>query len=683
LTRQTTPDEQFARFIEDFRDGRGGLKYDQAVSEMVVKGSRSLYIDFNDVYTFDLEFANAILGDPEGLIPAFSGVVRSKLKLKDPVYAEGVKNIYVRFRNLPADTPLRKVGSEHIGRLVMVHGIIVRASAAIPLVVRAAFRCPVCDSPIYIEQDGQTFVAPQKCSNVDCKNKAGFMLIPKESVFIDSQRIMIQERPEELPSGQLPRSLNVDLRDDLVDMARPGDRVTLTGYIELVQRFGRGGLLRIFDLILEANNVEISGRDLELAELTPEDEEAIRKIAEDPWVHRRLLQSVAPSIYGNESIKEAVLYLMFGGVVKELPDVRIRGDINVLLVGDPGTGKSQMLQFASRAAPRGIMTTGRGSTAAGLTAAVVKEGGTGNFVLEAGALVLADQGICCIDEIDKMKEEDRGAIHPAMEQQIVPIAKGGIVATLNARTSILAAANPTLGRYNPYQTIGQNISLPVTILSRFDLIFVLKDIPESERDVRMAEHILGLHRAAGTAVTSPIDPQMLRKYISYAKRLKPLLTDEAINRFRDFYVKMRTASQTEGEQSAVSITARQLESLVRLAEARARAHLRTEVSVEDTEAVINLMRTSLEQVGIDVTTGEIDIDILYTGKPRSLQMQLQKVLSVITELEKHGPIRDEDLYETLLSDHNINRTEAAKLIAVLMRDGTIYSPRPGTYKRAT
>jgi replicative DNA helicase Mcm len=683
LTRQTTPDEQFARFIEDYRDAKGSLKYDQAVSEMVVKGSKSLYVDFNDLYTFDLEFANAILGDPEGFIPAFSGVVRSKLKLKDPVYAEGVKNIYVRFRNLPADTPLRKIGSEHIGRLVMVHGIIVRASAATPMVVRAAFRCPACDSPIYIEQDGQAFVTPQKCSNVDCRNKAGFKLIPKESVFIDSQRLTIQERPEELPPGQLPRSLSIDLKDDLVDLARPGDRVALTGYIELVQRFGRGGLLRIFDLILEANNIEISGRDLELAELTPEDEEAISKIAEDPWVHRRLLQSVAPSIYGNETIKEAVLYLMFGGVVKELPDVRIRGDINVLLVGDPGTGKSQMLQFASRAAPRGIMTTGRGSTAAGLTAAVVKEGGTGNFVLEAGALVLADQGICCIDEIDKMKEEDRGAIHPAMEQQIVPIAKGGIVATLNARTSILAAANPTLGRYNPYQTIGQNISLPVTILSRFDLIFVLKDVPEAERDVRMAEHILGLHRGAGTAVIAPIDPQLLRKYISYAKRLKPVLTDEAINRFRDFYVKMRTASLTEGEQSAVSITARQLESLVRLAEARARAHLRSEVSVEDTEAVITLMRSSLEQVGIDVTTGEIDIDILYTGKPRSLQMQLQKVLSVVAELEKHGPIRDDDLYETLLNDHNINRTEAAKLIAVLMRDGTIYSPRPGTYKRAT
>jgi replicative DNA helicase Mcm len=436
-------------------------------------------------------------------------------------------------------------------------------------------------------------------------------------------------------------------------------------------------------MVMEASHIEVSGRESEMTAISPEDEEKIKEIAQDPWVHRRLLQSIAPSIYGYENIKESILYLLFGGVTKELPDVRIRGDINVLLVGDPGTGKSQLLQFAAKIAPRGLMTTGRGSTAAGLTAAVVKEGGTGNYVLEAGALVLSDQGICCIDEIDKMREEDRGAIHPAMEQQIVPIAKGGIVATLNARTSILAAANPTLGRYNPYQTIGQNINLPVTILSRFDVIFVLKDVPDAERDATMAEHILGLHRSAGSTITSPIDPELFRKYISYAKtRVRPLLSEEVVTRFRDFYVKMRTASVEGGEASAVAITARQLESLVRLAEARAKAHLRTDVTKEDAEAVITLMQTSLEQVGIDVSTGQIDIDILYTGKPRSLQTQLQKVLGKIAELERTGPVKDDDLYEALAED-GVNRSDAAKLISTLMRDGTIFSPRPGTYRRAS
>jgi len=681
LAKRIQAEEIFTRFIEDLLDNEGIRKYDQAISELGIKGLKSLIIDFNDLYSYDIELAEEVLREPDRTLDAFSKAVYSKLRLKDPLYSETQKEIHVRLQNLPSSTALRKIGSEHIGHLVSVNGIIVRASIVTPLVLKAVFRCSVCNELNYVEQSGEILKTPQKCEH--CDSKKGFELVPKLSIFMDSQRVTIQERPEDLPPGQLPRSLHVDLKDDLVDVARPGDRITVIGSIDLLQRYGRGGPLRIYDMVMDANNLDVSGREMELMALNEEDEKNIKEIAEDPWVHRRLLQSIAPSIYGQDSIKEAILYLLFGGVGKELPDMNIRGDINVLLVGDPGTGKSQLLNFASKIAPRGLMTTGRGSTAAGLTAAVVKEGGTGNYVLEAGALVLSDKGVCCIDEIDKMREEDRGAIHPAMEQQIVPIAKGGIVATLNARTSILAAANPTLGRYNPYQTIAQNINLPVTILSRFDLIFVLKDVPDRERDTEMAEHILGLHRASGQAVVSPIEPQLLRKYISYAKRVKPELKEEVIERFRDFYIKMRTASIEGGEGSAVAITARQLESLVRLAEARARAHLRMDVTKEDAEAVITLTQHSLEQVGIDVTTGQIDIDILYTGKPRSLQTQLQKVLGIIADLERTGPVKDEELYESLAKDHGISRSDAIKFISTLMRDGTIYSPRPGYYRRTS
>jgi replicative DNA helicase Mcm len=675
-------EEAFTRFIEGFRDEKDAVKYEQALSEMASQGRRSLIVDFRDIYGFDMELAREVINNPEDHLPYFDIAALSKLRMRDPDYASQIRQLHVRFRGLPAETPLRRIGAEHIGRLVMVNGIIVRATAVQPLIMKATFRCNSCGEMVYLDQDSQFLKTPTECPS--CNRRRGFELVPKESVFIDSQRISIQERPEELPPGQLPRSVNIELRDDIVDIARPGDRVSITGTIGLLTRQGRGGIQRVFDFVLECNNIDVSGRELELLEVTPEDEEEIKKLASDPWVHRRLLQSIAPSIYGLDAIKEAIMYLLFSGVTKELPDVQIRGDINVLLVGDPGTGKSQLLQYAAKTAPRGLMTTGRGSTAAGLTAAVVKEGGTGSFVLEAGALVLGDKGICCIDEMDKMKEEDRGAIHPAMEQQVVSIAKGGIVATLNARTSILAAANPTLGRYNPYQTIAQNINLPVTILSRFDLIFVLRDLPDQEKDTRMAEHILGLHMSAGTPAIPPLDTEMLRKYISYSKRVRPVITGEVVERFKDFYVKMRSASVEGGEASAISITARQLETLVRLAEARARVHLREEVTVEDTEAVIALMQRSLEQVGIDVTTGEIDIDILYTGKPRSLQMQLQKVLGVISEMERiTGVVKDDDLYSTLMEDHGINRTEAARLIGVLMRDGTIYSPRPGYYKRTS
>jgi replicative DNA helicase Mcm len=673
-------EESFTRFIEGFRDERGEVKYEQALSEMAVKGQRSLTIDFMDLYTFDSDLARATLDSPGDHFPQFNIATFQKLRIRDPAYADTIRGVSVRFRALPTETALRRMGAEHIGRLIMVTGIIVRATGVLPFILKAAFTCGQCGETILLDQTDQFLKTPRECPS--CGSRRGFELNSKESVFIDSQRVAIQERPEELPAGQLPRQVNVELRDDVVDVARPGDRVSITGALNLMRKQTRGGTLRVFDFALEANNVDVSGREMELLELTEEDEEAIREIAADPWVHRRIMQSIAPSIFGHEAIKESILYLLFNGVSKDLPDLRIRGDINVLLVGDPGTGKSQMLGFASSVAPRGLLTTGRGSTAAGLTAAVVREGGTGSFVLEAGALVLGDKGIVCIDEMDKMREEDRGALHPAMEQQVVSIAKGGIVATLNARTSILAAANPTLGRYNPYQTIAQNISLPVTLLSRFDLIFVLRDIPEKEKDTKMAEHILRLHLAAGSPATAPLDMELLRKYISYSRRTDPVLTEEVVQAFQNFYVKMRTASLEGGEASAVSITARQLESLVRLAEARARVHLREEVTVEDAEAAIALMQRSLEQVGIDVETGEIDIDILYSGKPRSLQVQLQAVLGVIGEMERiEGAVRDDDLYEALSSDHGIGRTESARLIGVLMRDGTIYSPRPGYYKR--
>jgi replicative DNA helicase Mcm len=673
-------EEAFTRFIEGFRDEKDEVKYEQALSEMAVKGQKSLSIDFKDLYAFDPDLARTTLEAPGDHLPQFSIATFQKLRIRDPAYADTIRGVNVRFRALPAETALRRIGAEHIGCLVMVTGIIVRATNVQPFILKAAFTCGQCGETILLDQTDQFLKTPRECPS--CSSRRGFELNPKESVFIDSQRIAIQERPEELPAGQLPRQINVEFKDDVVDVARPGDRVSITGVLNLIRKQSRGGTLRVFDFTLEANNVDVSGREMELLEITEEDEEAIREIAADPWVHRRLMQSIAPSIFGLDAIKESILYLLFNGVSKELPDVRIRGDINVLLVGDPGTGKSQLLMYASKVAPRGLLTTGRGSTAAGLTAAVVREGGTGSFVLEAGALVLGDKGIVCIDEMDKMRDEDRGAIHPAMEQQVVSIAKGGIVATLNARTSILAAANPTLGRYNPYQTIAQNISLPVTLLSRFDLIFILRDVPEAERDSKMAEHILRLHVAAGSPATAPLDTELLRKYISYARRTDPVLTEEVVQAFQDFYVKMRTASLEGGEASAVSITARQLESLVRLAEARARVHLREEVTVEDAEAAIALMQRSLEQVGIDVETGEIDIDILYTGKPRSLQMQLQAVLGVIGERERiEGMVSDDDIYEALSSDHGIGRTEAARLIGVLMRDGTIYSPRPGYYKR--
>lgn len=399
---------------------------------------------------------------------------------------------------------------------------------------------------------------------IRCHRPVRLELVPEKSKFIDWQKIVVQEKPEEIPPGQMPRSVEVILTGDLIDVARPGDRVIVTGVLRVapIASFQKPvGLKPLFSFYIDANHVDVQQKILEEIEITREDEEKIKELARDPWIRERIIASIAPGIYGHWDVKEAIALLLFGGVPKIMEDgTRIRGDIHVLLVGDPGTAKSQLLQYTSRIAPRGLYTSGKGSTAAGLTATVLREKSTGEYYLEAGALVIADGGVACIDEIDKMREEDRSAIHEALEQQTVSIAKAGIVARLNARASVLAAGNPKFGRYDLTQPVSKNIDLPPTILSRFDLIFVIQDIPNKERDRLLAKHILEVHSDIERA-RPQIDPQLLKKYVSYARRyIRPQLTPEAKKLLEDFYVSMRMASvPTEaGKPTAIAITPRRL-----------------------------------------------------------------------------------------------------------------------------
>jgi len=667
---------------ERFQDFLKSNKYRKRISQMAITESPSLVVDFDDLLTTDNELAEITLEKPDEYLEHFSKAAYAQLQIEEPEYAEQIEEekITVRLKGLPETTKLRILGSEQIGKLVMVDGIIVRATPVSPVVTMAVFKCKRCGTYNPIIQSGPFLRAPFQCSDPACSSKGPFDFVQEESKFIDSQRIRIQERPEDLPPGQLPRTLNIELVGrDLVDLARPGDHVSIVGIVRAAApTMPRIGKLRTFRLHLDATYTDIRSKEPETVSISPEEEKQILDLAKDPWIHRKIIRSIAPSIYGYEYIKEAIAYLLFGGVAKNLADITIRGEMNVLIVGDPGTAKSQLLQYVGRIAPRGLYTSGRGTTAAGLTAAVLRERG-GGMTLEAGALVLADKGVACIDEIDKMRPEDRVAIHEAMEQHTVSVAKGGIVATLNARTAILAAANPALGRYDPYRNVAENITLTVTILSRFDLIFVLKDLPEKESDTKMTEHILELHRRGMVPVESPIEPDLLRKYISYAKNVKPVLTHEAIQRLRDFYLAMRS-SGTEG--APIAITARQLESLVRLAEARARVALRKEVTAEDAEAAITIMRKSLEEVGIDMASHRMDIDVIMTGKPKSLRDKLQVILGTILEMEKEtGMVEKKVLLETLETKHSISTGEAERLLNQMLKEGTLYSPRDGFLKK--
>lgn len=645
---------------------------------MVSLNSKSLVIDFEDLLMHNTHIANGLQKDPDDVIPSFNKATYEALKVENPDYAERIrKDIHVRIRNLTDKLSLREITTEYLDKLVSVNGIVVRASELKPLALEATYRCTK-GHITKIPQSGIVLMKPSRCSETNCKS-IKFELDMKGTLFIDYQIIRLQELPEELPPGQLPQAFDVGLQGDIVNTARPGDRVILTGVIRAEAEYSQSaGKLRLFRSKIEGNYAEVLGKEPELIQITKEDEELIHSVASQPGAYEKLIESVAPTIHGYETQKEAILLLITGSPQRVMPDcTTIRGDINILLVGDPGTAKSEALKYAARMAPRGLYTSGRGSTAAGLTAAVVRER-TGMMMLEAGAVVLADQGVAAIDEFDKMRPEDRSALHEMMEQQTVSVAKGGIVATLNARTSILAASNPVLGKYDPYRNIADNLNLPIPLLTRFDLIFVIRDIPDRSKDEQLARHVLELHRKGEYVTAPPIDFNLLRKYIVYAKKIQPVLTKEAEEKILEYYLEMRKI----GSESMITVTPRQLESLIRLATARARIVLRDKVTEEDAIRAISLMRRMLETVGVDVKTGKIDLGVLH-ARPLSERTLLETALDTFKNLEgpQKNPVEGRVFVDELVNTKKFAQEDAQRMLQNLNRSGQIYEVKPGFYRK--
>ena len=674
-------------FLIRFKDKSGSYKYVEQIDEMMPKSAKHIIVDYNDLVV-EPEIEIIFTTDPDRILNAFSRAIKEALQTRFPDYAEKIKDeVRVRLVNYHLQRSLRQINAETIGNIASVSGMVVRASEVKPLAKELVFVCPDEHQTKVVQLRGMDVKIPIVCDNPSCKHR-DFELKPEASKFIDFQILRLQELPEDLPPGQLPHYIDVTIRQDLVDNARPGDRIILTGIVRVEQESiagitrGHSGLYR---LRIEGNNIEFLGgrgsktsRKIIREEVSPEDEKMIKTLSESPNIYQKLIDSFAPHIQGQSLIKEAILLLIVGSTQRLLGDgSKIRGDINVFIVGYTVTAKSEMLKFCARIAPRGLYTSGRGSTAAGLTAAVVRDK-TGIMMLEAGAVVLGDQGLVCIDEFDKMKPEDRSALHEVMEQQSASIAKGGIVATLNARTSILAAANPMYGKYDPFKNITENVNLPIPLLTRFDLIFVVRDIPGREKDEKIARHIIELHTPQGTDKRSVIDVDTLTKYLSYAKRSSPDLTKEAEEKILEYYLQMRNVESEE----MITVTPRQLEGIIRLSTARARLLMKDKVEEEDAERAIFLIQSMLQDAGVDVNTGKVDLGVLQ-GRPRSEVSKMQLFMDILKSMEGDNKVAVEErsFVKELQKTEKFTEEEARNYIRRMLREASIYESKPGHYNR--
>jgi replicative DNA helicase Mcm len=642
------------------------------LGESIRKKTNVIYLDFNKLMESSIKLSEEMINNPEETLGIF------ELAVEELGF---VKNARVRLRNLP-DThqiKIRNIRSKNLNELVMLEGIIRQASDVRPQVVNAKFECPSCGTIISVLQIEKKFREPSRCS---CGRRGGFRLASKE--MVDTQRLVIEESPESLSGGEQPKRLNVFVKEDLVEprmeeKTTPGARVKVIGVLkEVPVPLSTGGMSTRFELAVEVNNIIPMEETFEELDINEDDEREILELSQDPDVFTKLARSIAPSVWGYDEIKKSLVLQLFGGVRKKMSDgSKSRGDIHILLIGDPGVAKSVTLGFMANISPKGRYVVGKSASGAGLTATVVRDEYLKGWSLEAGAMVLANKGLVCIDELEKMDPQDRSAMHEAMEQQSVTISKANVQASLKAETSVLAAANPKFGRFDPYQSIAQQIDLPPTLINRFDIIFTLRDIPDKSKDERIAMHVLKEHQYEQKEII--IEPPFFRKYIAYAKqRIKPVISEEASKELRDFYVELRNRPvSSESGMRPIPISARQLQALIRMSEASAKIRLREEVTKEDALESIELMKYYLMQVGYDYESKTFDIDKVSGKYSNSQRNKIMLVKETITALEgKMGKMIPREEIEKDLEDR-LTKDEIEDIIDKLLKSNEIYKPKRG------
>ena len=685
--------ERFIQFYRNYyREEIGGL------AQRYPNEQRSLYIEYDDLYQFDRDLAEDFRTKPEQM----REYAEEALRLYDLPADVSLGRAHVRIENLPESIDIRgiRVHDDHIGKLVSIKGIVRKATDVRPKVTEAAFECQRCGTMTYIPQSDGGFQEPHECQG--CERQGPFRVNFDQSEFVDSQKLRIQESPEGLRGGETPQNIDVDIVDDITGKVSPGDHVTCVGVLHIEQVEQGNEKSAIFDLYMDGVSIAIEDEEFEDMDITEADKREIIELSNREDIYDAMVESIAPAIYGYEEEKLAMILQLFSGVTKHLPDgSRIRGDLHMLLIGDPGTGKSQMISYVENIAPRSVYTSGKGSSAAGLTAAAVRDdfGDGQQWSLEAGALVLADKGIAAVDELDKMDSSDRSAMHEGLEQQKISVSKAGINATLKARCSLLGAANPKYGRFDQYEPIGEQIDLEPALISRFDLIFTVTDSPDPDHDSRLAKHIIKTNYAGEIntqreelasseftpeqvaevtqEVAPEIDAELLRKYIAHAKRsCYPTMTEEAKDLIEEFYVNLR--SKGADEDAPVPVTARKLEAMVRLAEASARVRLSDTVERIDADRATDIVESCLKDIGVDPETGQFDADVVETGTSKSQRDRIKNIKGLIADIEEEyqegAPV--EEVLDRA-GEIGMDPGKAEREIEKLRTKGEVYEPQQG------